>query len=118
MDKKELKKLYAQTPRPMGIYQVRNLTDGKIFIDRGINLQGKINGCRFQLVHGSHPNKALQADFDKTGADNFAFEIIDRLEPKEDIKADYTEDLQMLEEIWIDKLRPFGEKGYNQPKTP
>jgi hypothetical protein len=61
-------------------------------------------------------NKDLQEDFNKIGLDNFTFEIIDLLEPKEDTKMDYTDDLKMLEEIWIDKLQPFDENGYNKRK--
>ena len=37
MNKKELKKQYKQTVLPMGVFQVKNLTSGKIFIDAGIN---------------------------------------------------------------------------------
>jgi len=116
MDKKELKKQYAQTIQPMGVYQVKNLVNGKIFIDSGLNVQGKINSCRFQLVLGSHKNKALQEDFKKTGVDNFAFEIIDNLKPKEEPQTDYTKDLELLEEMWIERLQPFDEKGYNLQK--
>lgn len=114
MNKKELKKQYAQTELPMGVYQVRNLVNGKIFIDSGLNIHGKMNGCKFQLTHGSHLNKALQEDFNKSGADQFSFEILDLLDPKEEAKADYREDLKMLEEMWIEKLQPFDGSGYHK----
>lgn len=117
MNKKELKKQYLQTLRPMGILQVKNLVNGKIFITSGLNINGKMNSCRFQLEHGSHPNTNLQSDFKDFGADKFEFEIIDYLEPKDDAKTDYSEDLKMLGEMWIEKLQPFGDKGYNKPKT-
>jgi hypothetical protein len=116
MNKKELKKQYAQTMQPMGVYQIKNLANGKIFIDSGQNIQGKINSCKFQLSYGSYMNKALQEDFNRIGFDNFTFEIIDLLEPKEDTKMDYADDLKMLEEIWIEKLQPFDEHGYNKRK--
>jgi hypothetical protein len=61
-------------------------------------------------------NKDLQEDFNRIGLDNFTFGIIDLLEPKEDTKMDYTDDLKMLEEIWIEKLQPFDEHGYNKRK--
>jgi hypothetical protein len=61
-------------------------------------------------------NKDLQEDFNRIGLDNFTFGIIDLLEPKEDTKMDYTDDLKMLEEIWIEKLQPFDENGYNKRK--
>jgi len=116
MNKKELKKQYKQNIQPMGVFQVKNLINGKIFIDSGLNLQGKINGCKFQLALGSHMNRILQEDFNKNDINNFSFEVIDYLKPKEDIKTNYTDDLKMLEEMWIEKLQPFDEKGYNKRK--
>ena len=37
MNKKELKKQYKQNIQPMGVFQVKNLKNGKIFIDRGVD---------------------------------------------------------------------------------
>ena len=116
MNKKELKKQYIQTTRPMGVFQVKNLANGKIFIDSSLEVNGRINRVKFQLDHGSYPNTELQNDYKEFGSDKFEFKIIDYLEPKEDAKDDYAEDLKMLEEMWIEKLQPFGEKGYNKQK--
>ena len=116
VNKKELKKKYLQTLRPMGILQVKNIVNDKIFITSGLNINGKMNSCKFQLEHGSHPNTNLQKDFKEFGSEQFQFAIIDYLEPKDDTKTDYADDLKMLEEIWIDRLQPFGEKGYNKLK--
>jgi hypothetical protein len=117
IDKKALKKQYAQTVQPMGVFQVRNLANGKLFIGSGLNLQGKINSTRFQLGFGSFPNRELQKDYTALGESGFAFEVVDRLEPKDEAGYDYREDLASLEEMWIEKLQPFGEKGYNRPKA-
>jgi group I intron endonuclease len=114
-DKRELKKQYKQTLPPMGIYQIRNLTNGKIFVGSSKNLTGKFNSYKFQLDLGSHINRELQKDYSKFGEKNFAFEIIDDLDPKEGVAYDYTDDLIALEELWIEKLQPFGAKGYNTP---
>ncbi len=117
MNKKELKKQYLQTIPPMGVYQVKNTVTGKIFLESSLNIQGRINSCRFQLTLGSHRNKALQADVMQYGIDNFVFEILDYVQQKEDLQADYTEDLEILENLWIDKLQPFGDNGYNKRKS-
>ena len=117
MDKKELKKQYKQTIQPMGVYQVKNLSNGKIFIGTAKNLPGKLNSVKFQLEHGSHPNAELQEDFNEFGEQNFSFEVIDILEPKEDISYNYTKDLAVLEEMWLEKLQPFDENGYNKRKS-
>ncbi len=114
IDKKELKKQYKQTLQPMGIYQVKNLVNGKIFIGSGKNLPGKLNSSKFQLESGSHMNRELQEDFNQYGKKKFSFEIIDYLEPKEEPNYNYSEDLSVLEEMWKEKLQPYGEKGYNK----
>lgn len=114
MDKKELKKQYKQTLTPMGIYQVKNLANGKILIGGSKNLKGKLNSIKFQLEMNSCMNKELQNDFNRYMEKNFLFETIDMLEPKEDPNYDYTEDLNVLEEMWLEKLQPYEEKGYNK----
>jgi hypothetical protein len=115
-DLKAIKKLYKQTLRPMGIYQVKNLESGKIYIGRAIDLNGKINSEKFQLKNNMHVNKELQNDFNSAGEGKFVFEILDRLQPKEDPLHDYGNDLRTLGDIWLEKLQPFGAKGYHKKK--
>ncbi len=114
MTRKQLLLKYKQTLQPMGVYRVTNVNNGKMFIAGGLNLHGKINSCRFQLIHGSHMNRELQADFTRTGAEHFVFDILDYLEPKNSHETDYTDDLEMLTNLWIEKLQPFGDKGYHK----
>lgn len=116
IDKKELKKQYKQTLPPMGIYQIKNLINGKIFIGSSKNLHGKSNSYKFQLNSGLHMNRELQEDYTKYGEENFSFEVLDTLEPKDDPAYKYDEDLKTLEDLWLEKLQPFDEKGYNKIK--
>ena len=116
IDKKELKKQYKQTLPKMGIYQIRNLVYGKIFVGRSKELAGKFNSSKFQLKAGLHMNRALQKDYTTLGEDKFAFEVVDYLAPKDEPGYDYTTDLKVLEQMWLDKLQPFDEKGYNLRK--
>lgn len=118
LDKKELKKQYKQTLPKMGIYKITNLISGKFFIGKGMNVPGKINSSKFQLNMGSHMNKDLQKDFKQLGEDKFSFEVVDYLDPKNDDEPghDYTADLAALEDLWLEKLQPFGENGYNIKK--
>jgi hypothetical protein len=116
MDKKEIKKQYKQSLRPMGIFQIKNLANNKIFIGSSSNIEGKLNSIKFQLEMGSYINKDLQKDFNQFGVENFLFETLDILEPKQDTEYNYNEDLKTLEEMWIDKLQPFNERGYHKQK--
>lgn len=116
MNKRELINKYKQTVQPMGIYQIRNVKNGKIFIGSAKDLRGRINSNKFQLKMGSHLNKKLQQDYNQLGEEGFSFDILDYLKPKEDLKYDYTEDLKILEEMWLEKVQPYNEKGYNSQK--
>jgi hypothetical protein len=68
----------------MGVFQIKNLANGKIFLGRGKNVLGKINSAKFQLEQGSHPNRELQNDFKQLSAEKFSFEVLDYLDPKKD----------------------------------
>ena len=115
-DKKELKKHYLQTPPAMGVFQVKNITDGKILVVSARNLPGIMNSYRFQLNQGSCHIQELQSDYTRLGAQNFLFEVLDTLKPAEDPNADPAGDLRTLEEMWIERLQPFGSRGYHQRK--
>lgn len=113
MDRRsELKLAYKQTPRPMGVYQIRNIVNDKVFVGSNTNLDGIFNRHVFQLKHGSHPRKDLQRDWKELGEDKFAFEVLEILEPSEEYQ-DVAYDLKKMEEKWLEKLQPYGEKGYN-----
>jgi len=113
IDKNALKKQYIQNPPPMGIYKITNHANGKIFIGSHINVNGRINRHKFSLEMGIEEIKDLLEDFKKYGESKFTFEVIDILKPKDEAGVDYKEELITLEELWKEKLQPYGEKGYN-----
>jgi hypothetical protein len=114
--KKELKREYQQNHPPMGVCQIRNIVNGKILIGSSLNLTGALNSPKFQLNAGSHPNKTLQAEWREFGSESFVFEILDELTATEGPGHDYRADLAFLEEFWLEKEQPYGERGYNQKK--
>ena len=73
-----------------------------------------INGRRLQLADGSHQNKQLQEEVKQYGAEAFVFEVIEVLEEKEEGIFDKAEELKKLEKKWLEKLQPYGERGYNK----
>lgn len=115
-DKRQLKREYREQARPMGVFAIRNLVDERVFVGSGLDLQGIMNRHRFALEMNGHQNKMLQADWNELGAEKFAFEILDQLSPKELGQADLKRELQFLEDLWLEKLQPYGERGYNEPK--
>lgn len=114
--KKEMVKEYKQNPPTMGVYQIRNLINDKVLVGTALNLPGILNSNKFQLSLGGHKNKSLQAEWKEFGAENFVFEVLDELSPNASSEKGYREELALLEEFWLDKLQPFGERGYNEKK--
>ncbi|TNE59786.1 MAG: GIY-YIG nuclease family protein [Bacteroidetes bacterium] len=112
--RKELKDAYKQMKFRMGVFQIRNTVNGKIYIESSVNLDAIWNRHRFQLNAGNHPNNVLQQDWNTYGESQFCYEILAELEQDEDGGArDYSKDLKALELLYVEELEPFGEKGYN-----
>jgi GIY-YIG catalytic domain len=114
MNKKALKLNYLQTPRPWGIFAVRCLANEKMFIGKSENLDGIFNRIEFQLKANCHNQKDLQADWNELGREKFEFEVLESLELRENL--DIKKELEFLEDLWLEKLKPFGNCGYNEPK--
>ena len=107
MDRRELIKEYKSTHRPMGIVQVRNVKNGRVYLTPSANTPGTINSIRFQLRMGTFlPSPELAKDWKELGEDSFVIEVLDELKPVDDPGRDYQEDLKELEKMWREKLRP------------
>lgn len=109
MNRKELIKEYKSTLRPMGIVQVRNIKNGRVYLTASANTRGAINSIRFQLTMGAFlPSPDLSQDWKEMGEQNFVIEVLDELKPIDDDPGhDYQEDLKELERIWREKLQPY-----------
>jgi hypothetical protein len=113
-NRKEIIKEYKKTIQPMGIVQVRNIKNNRVYITASANTAGTINSIRFQLKMGTFlPSPALAKDWKEMGEQSFVFEVLDELKPVDDPAYDYREDLKELETMWMEKLKPFGERGYH-----
>ncbi|MFY0572832.1 GIY-YIG nuclease family protein [Archangium lansingense] len=109
----ELKQAYKEKPPPMGVFVIRNRANGKVLVGTALNLPGMLNRFRFELTTGIHRRwPALQEDWNRHGADSFSFEVLDVLPPTEEPRTDLKEELQVLEALWLERLRPYGEAGY------
>jgi hypothetical protein len=116
VNKKEAIREYKLTHRPMGVFQIRNKVSGNVLIDSSLNVPGKINRHKFSLNAGVHRCKSLQADWNLLGEDGFEFETLEDVSPREDQNYDYAADVETLEDLWLEKLEPYGDNGYNQRK--
>ena len=109
----EVRRAYKEKPPPMGVFAVRNRANGKVLVGASLNVQGALNRIRFELTTGMDRIPGLLEDWKRYGADNFSFEVLDVLEPSEEPGADPKEELKVLEALWLDRLKPYGEAGYN-----
>ncbi len=114
MNRREIIKEYKNSVRPMGIVQVRNIRNNRVYLTASANTAGTINSIRFQLKMGTFlPSPGLAKDWNEMGEQSFVFEVLDELKPVDDSAYDYRDDLKALETIWLEKLKPFGERGYH-----
>jgi biotin operon repressor len=111
--RKEMKRQFTEAPKEAGVFQIRNTVDGKVLLGSSTNLHGPFNKHRFMLTHRMHDNRKLQADWDRLGPDAFAFEVLEVVEAKDDPGFSLTDELTLLEQIWLEKLQPLAPRGYN-----
>ncbi len=114
MSRRQIIKEYKNALQPIGIVQVKNIRNGRIYIAASANTQGTINSLRFQLKMGSFlPSPALSKEWNEMGEECFIIDVLDELKPFDKPKHDYKEDLKALESMWLEKLKPYGERGYH-----
>jgi hypothetical protein len=119
MDRKALTRAYKETPRPMGVYRIRNTVTGKSLIASSVNLPAILNRHQAALRLGGHTHRELQKDWNEHGPEAFEFEVLDTLTPPNQPGKSAAEDLKALEAMWIEKLSPVEDLGYNpKPKRP
>ena len=89
----------------IGIYKIENLVNGKVYIGQSINIEQRWYTHKSELNRNVHYNRHLQNAWNKYGADNFIFEIIE--ECNNDI-------ISQCEIYWIDYYNSSNiNYGYN-----
>lgn len=86
-----------------GIYQIRNLINGKIYVGSSINLRKRMKDHFRDLRNNRHANQHLQKAYNKYGLDKFVFEVLEYVEK---------DMLLEREQYYIDTLNVVNE-GYN-----
>ena len=111
--KKELKNIYKEMKFKMGVFQIRNAVNGKIYVEGSTDLDAIWNRHKFQLKMDSHPNVELQEDWRDFGEENFSYEILSEIKQDDTKTIDYRREIMQLEKMFIEELQPFYDKGYN-----
>lgn len=84
---------------PMGIYAIRDRVTGRARVGASRNVHAAINRIGFELRLRSHPDKALQAEWDDA-PDRFSFEVLALVKEREDPAFDYAGELRTLETLY------------------
>lgn len=114
MTKKELIEEYKNIKFKMGVFQIRNIVNGKIFIEGSSNLDKIWNRHYLELNFGNHRNTVLQKEWNEFGEQNFVYEILSEIKQEEDNRIDYSKEIKTLEQMFLEELQPYNEKGYNR----
>lgn len=90
-----------------GIYIIRNLINGKVYIGSAKNVKIRINVHKHYLKKGNHHSKKLQNSYNKYNG-NFLISILENTP---------IENLLKREQYWIDYFKSYkDENGYNMLK--
>jgi group I intron endonuclease len=111
--RKDIVTEYKERQKPAGVFHVKNTVNGKVLLGSSLNLEGPLNLHKFMLSTGHHDNKTLQQEWNEYGADKFVFEILEVVKVTTNPNFNLDDELTLLEQIWLEKLQPFGERGYN-----
>ncbi len=115
--KKELQEAYKQMKFRMGVFQIRNTVNNKVFVEGSVNLEAIWNRHRSSLRFGGHTVEELQKDWNELGEDKFVYEVLSEIDPEDTTIKDHRKEVKKLEDMFIEELQPFGEKGYNRVKS-
>ncbi|MFI5230061.1 MAG: GIY-YIG nuclease family protein [Gemmatimonadales bacterium] len=89
-----------------GIYTIRNLEDGRVYVGSSINVPRRLGEHRGALNHGRHSNAKLQRAWQADGAAAFELTVVETV-------LDVTI-LEAREQCWIDLLGAARrDTGYN-----
>ncbi|MFU1795555.1 GIY-YIG nuclease family protein [Paenibacillus azoreducens] len=117
MDKnkrKELLEEFKQMKTYMGIIQIKNKVNGKIYVGGYPNLKNKWVTIQSQLDMGRFANLQLQKDWKEFGAEAFTYEVLEQ--KKTDDIIDIRWEVKQMEKRWLEKLQPYGDRGYHKPR--
>lgn len=92
-----------------GIYRIRNIINGKIYIGSSINIKGRLGDHLNDLKKNKHGSSHLRRSFNKHGVAAFEFTPIEYVEPTK-------EKLLEREQCWMDFYQ-VAKYGYNLHPT-
>ncbi len=102
--KKEITRAWAGRDRRQGVFAVRCLASGELWVSTTRNLESQRNGVWFALRQGGHPNKAVQAAWNAHGEANFSYEVLEELSEEGSTAAGFSDRLKDRGRHWREAL--------------
>jgi group I intron endonuclease len=87
----------------IGIYKIKNLVNEKVYIGQSVDIEKRWSTHKAELNNNHHHNIHLQNAWNKYGANNFEFSIVEECN---------IDQLNQCEIYWISNFNSF-ENGYN-----
>lgn len=89
-----------------GIYKITNTVTKQIYVGQSVHVIRRIKTHLSKLIAGAHPNKHMQASFNKYGAGAFTYNVIERVAK---------EQLTERETYWVKRYKSINPKyGFNR----
>lgn len=91
-------------PTTSGIYKITCTANKRFYIGSSSNLSARKGHHWSALKRNQHHNPHIQRAWNKYGEQSFTFEVLELVLPMS---------LEAREQYWLNKLKPFGRKGFN-----
>jgi hypothetical protein len=112
--KKELKQEFKSIKLRVGIYQIINKQENRIYLQITSDLDRAFSSDIFQLKAGMHSNERLQNDWNKLGKDLFEFSVFDELKVTDTATpTEVSRDLKELLKMHLEEMEKKGNLLYN-----
>jgi hypothetical protein len=103
-DRKQILRNYRDRKAPAGAFAVRCAPTGQAWVGTTADLTSRQNGVWFTLKLGTHPNRELQAIWNREGEGAFAFEVLEALPDEERSPYEQASKLKDLDAAWRERL--------------
>jgi len=101
--RKEAIRQFKEQKPEIGIYAVRCVTSGSVWVGGSKNLGATKNRCWFTLRNGLHREPSLQREWNASGESAFEYEILEKVDS--DVHSLEIDDLLKADiHKWIERL--------------
>jgi len=102
--RKETIRQFKEQRSEIGIYAVRCLITGSVWVGGSKNLGATKNGCWFTLRNGLHREASLQNEWNARGESAFEYEVLEKFDPEtHPLEIDAL--LKADKQRWVERLQ-------------